>query len=90
MLGDVGHVVEVRMKAFFSQDLSLVLDSNRFDPQVFIQGRLSYKTAHAIGTIIIIGIQHAYYVMDPCSNQVGSTLDQPQLKMRNSGPEKIS
>lgn len=53
--GDVGHVVEVRMEAFFSQDLSLVFDSNCFDPQVFIQGCLSYKTANAIGTIIIIG-----------------------------------
>lgn len=54
--GDVSHVVEVRTEAFFSQDLSLVLDSNRFDPQVFIQGRLSYKTAHAVGTIIIIEV----------------------------------
>lgn len=50
--GEVGPAVEGEMEAFFSRDLSSVLKGNRLDPQVLIQGRLSCKTARAIGTIL--------------------------------------
>lgn len=39
--GEAGQIVEGELEAFFSLDLSSVLDSNCFDPQVLIQGCLS-------------------------------------------------
>lgn len=62
--GEAGQIVEGEMEVFFSLDLSSVLDSNCFDPQVLIQGRLSCKIVRAIGTIIITRLLRAYYLMD--------------------------
>lgn len=78
--GEEGQIVEGELEAFFSLDLSSILDSNCFDPQVLIQGRLSCKTVRAVGTIIIIETP-------ACILSHGS-LHQPQLsplQMRNQG-----
>lgn len=86
--GEAGPAVEGEMEAFFSRDLSSVLEGNRLDPQVLIQGRLSCKTARAIGTIIIRVPPVRILSHRACSQQWGlaQPLAQPQGQARNRDP----
>lgn len=85
--GEAGPAVEGET-AFFSRDLPSVLKGNRLNPQVLIQGRLSCKTARAIGTIIIRYLLCEYYLTEPAASEGG--MAQPQVQARNRDPGRLS